>query len=107
MYAASGLWTAAKYELPILTVVVNNRQYGQDYMHQALTARKRGRPLEHAKVGIDLKDPNIDFASLATSQGVEGIGPITDWSELESALARAVKAIRQDRRPVLVDVLVS
>jgi thiamine pyrophosphate-dependent acetolactate synthase large subunit-like protein len=107
MYAASGLWTAAKYELPILTVVVNNRQYGQDHMHQALTARKRGRPLEHAEVGIDLKDPNIDFASLATSQGVEGIGPITDWSELESALARAVKAIKEDHRPVLVDVLVS
>ena len=27
MYSASGFWTQARYEVPVLTVVTNNRNY--------------------------------------------------------------------------------
>ncbi len=100
------MWTAARYSLPILTVVVNNRTYGQDRMHQTLVSQARNRPVEHAKVGIDIDDPAIDFKTLAQSQGVEGFGPITTHSELTDVLATAVRIVREERRPVLVDVLV-
>lgn len=104
MYTASGLWTAARYELPVLTVMVNNRTYGQDRMHQTITAKKRGRPLEHASVGIDLDSPNIDFAGLARSQGMTSFGPVTDQAALDSVLADAVRVVREERGPALVDV---
>lgn len=106
LYTPQGLWTAARYSLPILTVVVNNRTYGQDRMHQTLVSQARNRPVEHAKVGIDIDDPPIDFNTLAQSQGVEGFGPITTHSELTDVLTNAVRIVREERRPVLVDVLV-
>src|SRR5690606_10925093 len=76
LYTASGLWTAAHEQLPLLMVVVNNRSYGQDRMHQTIMARQRNRPEAHAAVGIDLEDPEIDFAALARAQGVEAFDRI-------------------------------
>jgi benzoylformate decarboxylase/acetolactate synthase-1/2/3 large subunit len=106
LYTASGLWTAAHHRLPALFVVVNNRTYGKDRLHQQTVARLRGRPELEPSPGIDLDDPPVDFAALASSQGVEGIGPIVDTGELSKALARAVAAARDERRPMLVDVVV-
>lgn len=106
MYTPAGLWTAAHYQLPILTVVINNRTYGQDRMHQSIIAKDRGYSLDDATVGIDIDDPAIDFAMMARSQGMEAWGPVTDVSQLGSTLAQAVKAVREDRRPALVDVVV-
>ena len=48
----------------------------------------------------------MDFAQLASAQGVEGIGPITDPAELPKALARAVSVVREEHRAVVVDVVV-
>lgn len=106
MYTPSGLWTQARYRLPVLTVVVNNRTYGQDRKHQTLMAKMRGQPLDNARVGIDLEDPAIDFAMLARAQGIEAWGPVTESLELEGALEQAVKIVREERRPALLDVVV-
>lgn len=106
LYTASALWTAAHESLALLTIVVNNRTYGQDRMHQLTMSRLRGRPAEHAVVGIDIDDPPVDFAGLARAQGVEGIGPVTTVGELGPVLRRAVAAVREEHRPLLVDVVV-
>lgn len=106
LYTPQGLWTAARYGLPILNVVVNNRTYGQDRMHQQLVSQSRSRPLDHASVGIDIDDPAINFKTMAESQGVEAWGPVSDTEELQTVLERAVKVVREERRPALVDVLV-
>lgn len=106
LYTASGLWTAAHERLPLLMVVVNNRSYGQDRMHQTIMARQRSRPEAHAAVGIDLDDPEIDFAGLARAQGVEAFGRITDAEELDETLQRAARIVRDEHRPVVVDVQV-
>lgn len=104
LYTASGLWTAAHEQLSMLVVVVNNRTYAQDRMHQTLMSRTRGRPPEHIPIGIDIDDPEIDFATLAQAQGVEAFGPVTDATGLGDVLARATRAARDEHRPVLVDV---
>lgn len=104
LYTASGLWTAANQRLAQLIIVVNNRTYGQDRMHQTVMSQMRNRPAEHARVGIDLADPGISFAALAASQGVEAFGPVTDASELDTTLSRAAGIARDEHRPVLVDV---
>jgi len=106
LYTASGLWTAAHHHLPVLIVVQNNRSYGKDRLHQATLARARRRGEDLVHVGIDIDDPPINLGLLATSQGVEGIGPVTEPGELRPALKRGVAAAREGR-PVLVDVVVS
>lgn len=107
LYTASALWTAAHHRLAALFVVVNNRAYGKDRLHQSVVARLRGRPVPEPSPGIDLDDPGIDFAALAEAQGVEGIGPITEPDQLAAELARAVRIVRDERRSALVDVVVA
>jgi thiamine pyrophosphate-dependent acetolactate synthase large subunit-like protein len=86
--------------------VVNNRTYGKDRLHQQTVARLRGRSARNPSPGIDLDDPPVDFAALASAQGVEGVGPVVETGELPKALAGAVSAVRDERRPVVVDVLI-
>jgi thiamine pyrophosphate-dependent acetolactate synthase large subunit-like protein len=105
MYTPEALWTAAHHELPLLIVVHNNRTYGKDELHQAEIAAARGRGEEPPPRGIRLEGPAIDYAMLARSQGVEGIGPVDDPAELPAVLQRAAGIVRAERRPVLVDVV--
>ena len=102
---SAALWTAAHHRIPALFVVVNNRTYGKDRLHQQTMAQLRGRPALEPSPGIDLDDPPVDFAQLASAQGVEGIGPVSDRAELPKALARAFSTVRDERRSVLIDVV--
>jgi thiamine pyrophosphate-dependent acetolactate synthase large subunit-like protein len=47
----------------------------------------------------------VDFAALARSFGVHGEGPIEDPADLRPALERAVRVVKRERRPALVDVI--
>lgn len=104
LYTPSSLWTLANLGLPILTIVNNNRLYGNDEGHQEHLARLRGRPVENKGIGISLDNPNTDFATLARSFNVEGFGPVEDPEDLKGVLDQAVKAVMEGR-PVLVDVI--
>lgn len=101
----TALWTAAKYRLPVLIVVGNNRSYFNDELHQETVARRRGRNEANAWVGQRLDDPAPDIAGLARAQGVEAAGPVADRTGLEEAMAAGVAALRQGR-PYLIDVLI-
>ena len=92
--ASQALWTASKYRIPSLLVVVNNRSFLNDEHHQKRVAAERDRPLENAWVAIRMEDPEVDFATLARALGVKGEGPIRDPSELESVLRGAVEDVR-------------
>ncbi|HMJ36552.1 MAG TPA: thiamine pyrophosphate-binding protein [Baekduia sp.] len=105
MYTPQALWTAAHHNLPLLTVVHNNRTYGRDEVHQLEIAHARGRATDVPPRGIRLEAPNIDFAQLAESQGVQGIGPVEDPGALFEVLESAAATVRRERRPVLVDVI--
>ncbi len=105
MYVPEALWTAAHHELPLLIVVHNNRTYGKDELHQAEVARTRGRADAPPPRGIRIDAPEIDFAALARAQGVDGIGPVEEPGELDAVLAEAVARVKDNRRPLLVDVV--
>jgi benzoylformate decarboxylase/acetolactate synthase-1/2/3 large subunit len=105
MVNPSALWTAANLHLPLLTIVHNNRAYGNDEGHQDLMARTRGRPVENRGVGIYIEEPATDFATMAKSFGVEGLPAVEDPNDLARTLQRAVQIVATERRPVLVDVL--
>jgi thiamine pyrophosphate-dependent acetolactate synthase large subunit-like protein len=99
----SALWTAARYEIPLLTIMFNNKAYFQDHGHQAHMARTRERPMENVGIGIEIGDPDVDFATLARSYGVEGFGPVADPGKLGAVLDQAISVV-QSGRPALVDV---
>ena len=105
LMSINALWTAARYEIPAMIIVANNRSYFNDEMHQETVALERGRNPANRAVGQAIADPVPDIAKLAEAQGVEARGPITRVEDLELALRQAVAAIAAGR-PFLVDVLV-
>lgn len=102
----TALWTAAHHRLPALLVVMNNQSYYNDEEHQERVANTRGRPVENRWVGQRMDEPPVDFAQLAQSLGVEGIGPIYEPAHVRGAMDRAAAAIAEGR-PTLVDVRIS
>lgn len=99
------LWTIAHYRLPMLLVMFNNRAYYNDWEHQADIARDRGRDVSRAHIGLDLDGPAPDFAAMARSFGIEAMGPLTEPDQLQTVLSQAFKIVRDQRVPVLVDVV--
>lgn len=99
----NALWTAAKYEIPTLIVIANNRSYFNDELHQEGVAKIRNRNPKNRWVGQQVDNPAPDLATLAEGQGVKGIGPITDPNALAAAIAEGVAEVRAGR-PCLIDV---
>lgn len=106
LYTPSALWTAAAQSLPLLVVMANNRTYNQDRMHQSEIGQSRGRGVDPG-LGMDIEGPEIDFAAVARGQGVEAFGPVVDAVDLDATLARAAQIVRTERRPVLVDTVIT
>ena len=106
MMGISAFWTAARYRIPMIAVVCNNRSYFNDEVHQEKVARMRGRPVENKKVGQAITGPDLDFASLARAQGLEGIGPVDTAEGLKAALKQAL-SLYHDGAAVLIDARVA
>ncbi|HEV8717674.1 MAG TPA: thiamine pyrophosphate-binding protein [Candidatus Binatia bacterium] len=105
LYVTSALYTAAHHQLPLLTIMCNNRSYYNDEEHQEVMAKARGRSVENKVVGIRIEDPAPDFAKIAQGFGVYAEGPIEEPNKLGPALKRALKVVKEDRLPALVDVV--
>jgi thiamine pyrophosphate-dependent acetolactate synthase large subunit-like protein len=106
MMGVQAFWTAARYGIPLLAVVSNNRSFFNDEIHQERMARQRGRPVGNKWIGQAITGPDIEFAALARAQGIEGIGPVHTAGELHDAVRRAVALVRKGRA-VLVDARVA
>ncbi len=106
MMGVNALWTASNAEIPLLIIVVNNRSFFNDEVHQERVARQRSRPVENKWIGQRISNPPPDLAMMARGQGMEGIGPIETGADLEKALAEAVKIVRSGKAIVL-DVIVA
>ncbi len=104
MFDAGALWFAARYEIPMLVVMHNNRAYWNDWDHQITMARQRGTPVERANIGMDLVDPAPDFAALANSMGWYAEGPIEDPADIRGALERALAVVKRGK-PALIDTI--
>lgn len=103
LMGSSALWTAAKYRIPLLVVVANNRSYFNDEAHQRKVADMRGRNRGNAWVGQRLDDPAPDLAAIAKGHGIAADGPVKDAEHLSRALADAIASVRAGT-PTLVDV---
>jgi acetolactate synthase-1/2/3 large subunit len=104
MYAPGALWTAAHHNIPLLSVMHNNRAYHMEVMHVQRMCNARNRGIDRGALGSELTDPNIDYATLAKSMGVYAEGPIENPNDLAPALRRAIDVVKRGE-PALVDVV--
>ena len=81
-YAVAGLWTAAKYRVPVTFVVMNNKEYG---------ILKWFAGLEHVSgvPGLDLG--GLDYVSIAHGYGIPA-QHVKTATDLEAAIRDAVAA---------------
>ena len=104
MMTNQSLWTAAHYKIPILYLVHNNRAYHMEIMHTVRMADRRSRDTQKIRLGCDISNPDIDYATLAKSMGVYGQGPISDPKDLGAAIKRAIDVVKRGE-PALIDVV--
>jgi len=96
MYGVQALWTAAHLKLPITYVVANNRSY------RILKERLVSMRTADRFIGMDLRDPEIDYTGLARSLGIAA-ERITDPQAIVPALRAALAA----GAPRLIEVMVA
>jgi len=106
LYTTSALWTASSYKVPLLMIMTNNRTYYNDEEHQEKIAIARGRPVENKVVAMRMESPPVDFAMLAKSFDIFSEGPIEDPAKIQPAIRRALKVVKEERKPALVDVII-
>ena len=106
LMGATALWTAARYRLPLLVIVANNRSFYNDVKHQETLANMRNRPVENKNIGMSLDDPRPDLSQLSAALGLTVVdSQVTRKTSLAETLKRALKEV-QAGHPVVVDVLV-
>lgn len=96
MYGIQALWTAAHLKLPITYVISNNRSY------RILKERLVSMRATDKFIGMDIRDPAIDFTALARSMGVAA-RRVVDPDDIVPALREAAGRAG----PNLIEVMVA
>jgi benzoylformate decarboxylase len=99
MFGLQGLWTLAKYRIPLLVIVFNNRAY-MAVKNQFRGSEERIRIA--AEMGAEITGPEINFARLADTFGIFG-----QRVEQPDAIEPALKRALEQNGPALVDVVIS
>src|SRR3984893_13629682 len=97
MYTVQGLWTAARYRIDAVFVILNNTSYR--ILKQRLHNMRGLAEQADSYVGMELTDPTIDFVALARSLGIKAERAKT-VHEATDLLAQGVKG----GAPLLIDV---
>jgi len=99
MFGLQGLWTLAKYRIPLTVIVFNNRAY-MAVKNQFRGSEERIRIA--ADMGAEITGPEINFARLAETFGIHG-----ERVEHPDAIEAALKRALDQNGPALVDVVIS
>ena len=99
MFGLQGLWTLAKYRIPLLVIVFNNRAY-MAVKNQFRGSEERIRIA--AEMGAEITGPEINFARLADTFGIFG-----QRVEQPDAIEPVLKRALEQNGPALVDVVIS
>ena len=94
MMAPGAIWSGLHHGAPLLMVILNNRSWGNDELHQREIAAHRGRNPGTAHIGQTTRNPEVDLATVARGFGAAAFGPIDDPEALAPALAEAVAVVR-------------
>jgi thiamine pyrophosphate-dependent acetolactate synthase large subunit-like protein len=98
MFGLQGLWTLAKYRVPLIVIVFNNRAY-MAVKNQFRGSEERIRLA--AEMGAELVGPELNFARLADTFGIFG-----QRVEQPEAIEPAIKRAMEQNGPALIDVVI-
>ncbi len=98
------LWTSAHHQVPMLSIMHNNRSYGAEVMFVQRMAALHNRDVDRCHIGTTITKPDINYAKMAEAYGVYGQGPITDPNDLTPAFKRALERVKKGE-PALIDVV--
>jgi benzoylformate decarboxylase len=97
---SEALWSIARYEAPMLLVIMNNHLYNET---RARNMNGGGRFFEEGRdYNGYLGDPNVDFAKIGEAYGLRG-ERVRTAGELVPALERALRSMREGKA-VLMDI---
>ncbi len=103
MYTVQALWTASRYNIPVVYAICNNQAYRilkvnmEVYLRDMLDDRER----DSDYVGMDFAN-RLDLAMMAQAMGVHG-ERVDDPADIGPAIQRAF----QSGRPALLDISIS
>ena len=95
-YAIQALWTAAHLKAPVVFVIANNGGY------RILKDRLKLFHGNDTPIGMDFRDPAIDYAGLGRAYGLRA-----ERIETPAAFERAFAAALAGDEPVVLEVMVS
>lgn len=98
MYTNQALWTMAREQLDVVTVIYNNSSYA--ILNLELMRVGVENPGERAKSMLDLSNPNLDWVKIAEGQGVKA-SRATNVEEFEAQF----KAALAESGPRLIEVI--
>jgi acetolactate synthase-1/2/3 large subunit len=98
MYTLQALWTQAREELDVTTVIFSNRRYAILEMEYSRVGA--GDPSAATRSLFDLSRPDLDWVGLARSMGVEGVRATT-----AEELARGLERGFGESGPYLVEAV--
>jgi acetolactate synthase-1/2/3 large subunit len=98
MYTLQALWTQAREELDVTTVIFSNRRYAILEMEYRRVGA--GDPSQATRSLFDLSRPDLDWVGLARSMGVEGVRATT-----AEELARGLERGFLESGPYLVEAV--
>jgi thiamine pyrophosphate-dependent acetolactate synthase large subunit-like protein len=97
------LWTASRYDIPVIIVVFDNRSYdgerGRLHMFSKMKDKENWKDMS-----CYLGDPDIDYVSIAKGFDIEG-QKISAPDEIQAAIKRAI-AVTREGRPFLIDAVI-
>jgi thiamine pyrophosphate-dependent acetolactate synthase large subunit-like protein len=97
------LWTHSRYNIPVMTVVFNNRSY-EETRWQML--RRGGQATDAGQAERDyvsyLGDPDVDFTALASAYNIPG-AVVNNSDELSGAISRGLRTLAEGR-PFMLDI---
>lgn len=99
MFGIQGLWTLAKYRVPLVVIVFNNRAY-MAVKNQFHGSVERIRIA--AEMGAEITGPEINFARLAETFGIHG-----ERVEHPDAVEPALKRALEQNGPALLDIVIA
>src|SRR5262245_4599148 len=97
---SEALWSIARYEAPMLIVILNNHSYNESRARNMLNG---GTFYEAGKdFNGYLGDPNVEYTRIAEAYGLKG-ETVKNASDLAPALQRALRSMR-DGKAVVLDI---
>jgi len=100
------LWTASRYDIPVIIIVFNNRAYDAERgrIHFFSEVARQDKAL-WKDMSCYLGDPAVDFVSIAKGFDIAGT-QISQPDQIKSAFETAM-AVNREGRPYLIDALVA